>query len=110
EDLVPESQSQRAEADQEEAGPVRRQRRFGAQRPGLGQPSARARLAQPHGRARSPVPPPGHEPPPIHQEYTASDCGPREAGSPLDHQNLTEHSDSDGTRTDPDPRSEAQSC
>lgn len=34
----------------------------------------------------------------------------REAGSPLDHQNLTEHSDSDGTRTDPDPRSEAQSC
>ena len=74
ENLVPEPPSQGEEADQEEAGSVRRQRGVGAQRPGLGQPSAGAGLSQPHRHPRLSVPPSGNEHLALHQEYTASDC------------------------------------
>lgn len=75
ENLVPEPQGQGEEVDQEEAGPVWRQRRLCAQWPRFGEPSAGAGLRQPLGHARLSVPPSsGNEHLAIYQEYTASDC------------------------------------
>ena len=72
ENLVSESQSQRKEINQEEDGPVVRQRGLGAQRPRLRQPPDGPRVPQPHRDPRLSLSTTGYEHLAPHQEYTTT--------------------------------------